>query len=231
MDDEWKSAGRYVLGGIDMKIEEDRIIDISISLTPDMIVYPDDPQPKVYWKFSIDDGYPSNVGYIDAGLHHGTHVDAPFHFDSNRTTIEKVPFDRWIGKCLVVDLTHLTKCISRADLEKIEDMGDYERILFKTKNSLIYLKEKSFNYNFIYIEKGAADYIVAKGIKTVGLDYITVDKYGSDLDAHKAFLLNGVTIIEAINLEHVTGGKYTLFCMPLKIPNMDAAPARAFLYK
>ena len=213
-----------------MKIDTDRIIDISIDLSPKTIVYPGDPQPELYWKFKIAEGCPSNVGFVHAGLHHGTHVDVPSHFYPERDTLEKVALDHWIGKCVVIDLTHLSECIKKADLEKIEELPCYQRVLFKTKNSFVYLKERTFNSSFVYISKGAAQYLVDKGMKTVGLDYITVDEYESNLDAHRTLLSNNVTIIECIDLEGVSAGEYMLFCVPVRIPGMDAAPARALLY-
>ena len=123
-----------------------------------------------------------------------------------------------------------TECIRKADLERIEELSSCKRVLLKTKNSLVYMREGEFNSNFVYITKEAAQYLVDSGMKTVGLDYITIDPYESDLDAHRVFLSNNVMIIESIDLERVPAGKYTLFCVPLKIPRMDGAPARAFLY-
>ena len=209
----------------------DRIIDISIDYSSKTIVYPGDPRPKLYWKVKIADGEPSNTGFVEAGLHHGTHVDVPIHFDTDRDSLEKVSLDRWIGKCLVIDCTHLSQCVARSDLEKVENLDSYQRVLLKTQNSLVYLKEAEFNNNFIYIAKDAAEYLVEKGMTTVGLDYITIDRYASSLDAHKTLLLNDVVIIESINLEHVDPGEYLLLCAPIKIPHMDGAPARALLYR
>lgn len=109
-------------------------------------------------------------------------------------------------------------------------MEKYQRILLKTKNSYDYYKRKEFSTDFIYLDKSACELMVTSGVKTVGLDYITVAPHGSaDFPAHKTLLYNGVCIIECINLEHVEPGEYYLMCLPLKLTGTDGAPARAVL--
>ena len=105
-------------------------------------------------------------------------------------------------------------------------------MLFRSRNSLDHYKRSEFSPDFIYLDKSACNLLVDAGVKTVGLDYITVDPYGSEgFPAHKTLLSNGVCIIECINLEHVDPGEYFLMCLPLKLTGTDGAPARAVLIK
>jgi arylformamidase len=205
------------------------IIDISVELSEDTVIYPGDPKPEYGLFFSLADGGIANVGYLKHGIHHATHVDVPYHFDSADITFEQVPLDRWVGRVLVIDLTRVDTCIRESDLAGIP-LEKYERILLKTKNSLEYYKLKEFYPEFIYLDKSACEAFVRAGVKTVGLDYITVDPYGSeDFPAHNTLLNNGVCIIECINLEQVEPGEYELMLLPLKLRGTDGSPARAVL--
>lgn len=211
-------------------METNKIIDISIELSEKTIIYPGDPIPQIYFRLKLANGDIANVGQMNTGTHHGTHIDAPVHFKKGAKTLLEIPLSYWIGKAYVIDLTDIDKCITKENLTTKTVISKYDKILFKTKNSIKYLKEDKFNENFIYIDGSAARYLVDNGVKTVGLDYITVDPFGSpDFPAHNTLLGNEVVIIEGINLDGVTEGEYTLVCVPIKIKGADGAPARAIL--
>jgi kynurenine formamidase len=57
-----------------------KMIDISVTLSDETIIYPGDPTPEYGLIFSLDNGEIANVGCINHGIHHGTHVDVPYHF-------------------------------------------------------------------------------------------------------------------------------------------------------
>lgn len=207
----------------------DHIIDISVDLSSQTIIYPGDPQPEYSLIFSLASGGIANVGYLKHGIHHGTHVDVPYHFDEGGRKLDEMPLDHWIGKTYVADLTAAENCIKDSDLQNIP-LQQYERILLKTRNSLDFYKRPQFSPDFIYLDQSACALLVAAGVKTVGLDYITVDPHGStDFPAHNTLLHNGVCIIECLNLEHVEPGEYYMLCLPLKLVGTDGAPARAVL--
>jgi arylformamidase len=108
-----------------------------------------------------------------------------------------------------------------------DDMSD--RILFKTSNSNFRLYEKDeFTDKYVYIEKEAAEYLVRKKVKLVGVDYISPDKVKCK-DVHMVFFNNDVLIIENLNLVNVKDGRYLLICFPLKIDNLEGCPCRAVL--
>jgi len=177
----------------------------------------------------LKNGDIANVGYLKTGTHHGTHVDVPYHFKDGERKFNEMPMEHWIGKVLVADVTSAEKCVSAADLKHVP-LREYKRILLKTRNSLYYYKQPGFCEDFIYLDKSACELIVEAGVLTVGLDYITIDPYGTkDFPAHKTLLHNGVCVIECINLEQVEAGEYFLMCLPLKLTGTDGAPARAVL--
>jgi len=78
----------------------------------------------------------------------------------------------------------------------------------------------------------AADFCVEKKVSLVGIDYTTPDRYSDeDFPVHYKLLGNGILVLESINLKEVPPGRYTLFCLPLKIKGADGAPVRAILVR
>jgi len=206
----------------------DKIIDISIPLWEKTIIYPGDPPPEYHLFCELKTGGVANAGGMKHGLHHGTHIDVPYHFLDEGKKFDEIPLTTWMGPALVVDATDEEKCIHAGTLRDIS-LEQYKKILFKTKNSLDYYSRSEFVPEFIYLDKSACDLMVEKGVKTVGLDYITVDPFGGEPAAHMTLLKNEVCIIECINLKDVDPGEYYLMCLPLKMMGTDGANARAVL--
>lgn len=206
-------------------------IDISIPLWENTIIYPGDPKPEYSFIGTLDNGDVANIGQMKHGLHHGTHVDVPFHFYNDGKNFSEIPLDRFVGKALVVDATQEETCISGETLKNVP-LKDYRIILLKTKNSMEYYDYGKFYEGFIYLDKSACTALVEAGVETIGLDYITVDPYGCvEMPAHHTLLSNNMTIIESINLKEVEPGEYQLYCLPLKLVGTDGANARAILVK
>ncbi len=111
------------------------------------------------------------------------------------------------------------------------DIKPGEALLFKTANSMKgQCTRGTFSDDFVYISSEAADYCVEKKCGMVGLDYITIEKYGdTDFPAHRKILGANVYILEGINLKAVPPGSYTLVCLPLRIKGGEASPVRAIL--
>ena len=206
-----------------------KIIDISIPLSKETIIYPGDPIPEYTFINKLDNGEIANVGQMKHGLHHGTHVDVPYHFYNDGKKLDEMPLETFVGPALVIDATDEETCISAETLAG-KPVDQYRIVLFKTKNSTEYYKLGRFYPGFIYIDKSACDALVAAGVKLVGLDYITVDPHGSpDFPAHNTLLSNEVCIIECLDLSMVGEGVYQLYCLPLKLTGTDGANARAVL--
>jgi arylformamidase len=104
------------------------------------------------------------------------------------------------------------------------------RVLFGTANSHLWARgEKDFQKDFVAVTEGAARWLVAHGIKLVGVDYLSVAPFGQSRPTHRVLLEAGVVIVEGLNLSQVPRGFYDLYCLPLKIGGCDGAPARAIL--
>lgn len=207
-----------------------KIYDVSVLLSDKLPTWPSDPPLKMSLACSIARGDPANVTHLDMGAHTGTHLDAPFHFDNNGTGIEQLSLETLMGPCRVFDLTNVTGNITAAALEKC-DWSGVTRALFKTKNSRHWANgDHEFDKEFTALAADSAAHLIEKGVELVGVDYLSVEAFGSQKHpVHEILLGMGVVIIESLNLSEVPAGDYELIALPVKLKGADGAPARVVL--
>ena len=207
------------------------LIDISIPLDAKTTVYPGDPPSAFSWPgWTHEKGGPANVGFFSGGLHHGTHVDAPWHFIRDAKRLDAIPLERWVGVAQGVDLRRQEKCITGDSLAEAGIDPKVKRLLFRTRNGESDYWREPFNPNFVYVEKSGAQWCVDHGIGLIGLDYLTIDPPSEPkFPSHLILLGHEVLILENINLRHVQPGTYTLFAAPIFLRSVDAGWCRAFL--
>jgi arylformamidase len=202
-----------------------KIFDVSMLITDQMIVYPGNPLPEILQYSSIPKNK-TNESTIRLGSHCGSHVDTKRHIRNEGKGSESLPLDSFYGECEVFDLSHIENEVHKKDLENFTiSRGDI--ILLKTKNSILGYRE--FRKDFVYLKLDAALYLINLGIKTLGFDYLSVKKFGSDDEVHKV-LIDNFTLFEGLNLSKVPEGKYVFAGLPLKV-DCDGAPARIILIK
>lgn len=203
-------------------------IDISVPLHSRMVHWPGDPPVHIERTTSMDDGAELNVSMLEMPAHTGTHMDAPLHFVRDASGIDSMPLDATIGPARVILIEGDT--ISAVSLERAGIERD-ERVLFKTSNSVQgLLKSRCFRKNYVSVDISGARYLADRGVRTVGVDYLSVGAYeGDGAETHRILLSAGAWIIEGLDLGSVQPGHYELVCLPLKIRDGDGAPARAVL--
>ena len=120
--------------------------------------------------------------------------------------------------------------VTRSELER-HRIRRGERILLKTLNSeKKILQREAFTEEFVYVEADAADYLVARSVRTIGLDYLSIGGYKKNgCHVHMQLLGAGILILEGLDLSNVPAGRYDMICLPIKIFNGDGAPARVLL--
>jgi arylformamidase len=201
--------------------------DISVPICPGMPVYEGDMPVEMTSTSSIEKGDPYNVSRLFLGTHTGTHIDSPLHFIRRGKSIDEIPPDTLIGRAAVVEVADPVE-IKRQELTAAQLKGE-KRVLFKTRNSLLW-REKGFQKDFVYMAEDAARYLIQIGVKLVGIDYLSVEKFGSaDSIVHRTLLGAGVVVVEGLNLLEVGPGNYELICLPLRIAGGDGSPCRAVL--
>ena len=203
-------------------------IDASVPLHTGMVHWPTDPSVRIERFADMDKGAVCNVSKMDMCAHAGTHMDGLNHFIQDGAPLDTVPFDALIGPCRVIEIKDADS-VKPAELKQ-HKIRKGERILFKPRNSKRNWWEEHFDPKFIHISHAAAEHLVDCGIRTVGIDYLSVGGYQRDgVECHQVILGAGIWIIEGLNLGQVKPGKYDLICLPVKIRNGDGAPARAIL--
>ncbi len=206
-----------------------QVWDVSVKDEPGMHIYPGDPAIEVRRVRAIAEGAAANLTYLACGAHTGTHVDAPAHFIDGGTTLEQIPLDRFVGPATVLDLRGRAHVDAAALREHEIPRGGI--VLCKTDNSALW-RRTGFQEGFTYVTRDAAEHLLACGVKTLGMDYLSIERFGStDFPVHKLLLGRGVLVIEGLDLGAVSAGAYTLVCLPLNLQGVDGAPARAILMR
>lgn len=206
------------------------LFDISVSLRPGLAVWPGDPALELPKISVISESSHSNVTRILASAHTGTHMDAPVHFIDGATGIDQFSLDALVGTVYVLDFTHLDHHIGPADLAACGLPAGAERVLFKTTNSAIWEDGTEFRRDYIALAPAGAQWLVDRGIKLVGIDYLSIEEFEpARPDTHYTLLGKKVVIVEGVDLRGIEPGEYTIFALPIKIKDADGAPARVLL--
>jgi len=204
-----------------------KIYDVTVPLSASVPTYPGDPRFDIEFTHRLAAGDPYNLARFSLGAHAGTHVDAPYHFLAGGATVDELPLEILMGKARVLEIPVRDR-IRREDLETL-DLRDDLRVLLKTRMSG-QLRLPEFQEDFVHLTGDAAVYLAQAGLKLVGIDYLSVDRFGSsDFEAHQALLGAGVVIVEGLDLSEVEPGEYDMACLPLRIVGGDGAPARVVL--
>lgn len=207
-----------------------KIFDITLPVFPGMPVWPGDPPLVLEQVEAMDSGAHVNVSRLDCSVHTGTHVDAPHHFLNDGRTVESLPLEVLTGPARVVAIPSSADLVTAPVLEAASIPPGTARLLLKTRNSEFWRRgERRFQEDFVAVSPDGAEWLVAHGIRLVGVDYLSVAPFQDSDPTHHILLEAGVVILEGVDLSAVQPGAYDLYCLPLKLVGSDGAPARAIL--
>ena len=202
--------------------------DVTVTIDSTLPTYLGDPSFKRRIVQAIADGKPADVSLLTLSAHIGTHVDAPSHLIPGGKTVDELDLTVMVGPVRVVEFDE-PSAITAEFLEGIAGLAADERILFKTGNSSLW-EERRFAEEYVGLSVDAANWIIDKGIRLVGIDYLSIDAPGdTDLPVHRALLANDIVVVESMNLSQVPAGHYQLVCLPMKVGGSEGAPARVIL--
>lgn len=205
------------------------VIDISVPLQADMPTWPGSAGFRLARTARLEAGNTANVSRLDCDIHVGTHVDAPWHFVQEGITVDQLSLDILVGPAFVSFLPQLS-AITVSDLNGLVLPAGTERLLLRTDNSELWAADVSdFKKDYVALTADAARWIVDQGIRLVGVDYLSVQRYQDGPAVHQILLKAEIVVIEGLNLFEVEPGEYELICLPLKIVGAEGAPARAVL--
>ena len=204
-----------------------KLIDITVPVEATVPVYPGNTPFTLEAIKRVARGDSSNVSTIHMSAHSGTHIDAPRHFFDDGPGVEGLPLEMLMGRARVIELT-TRKGIVPDDFAGL-DLSEDVRLLIKTANSRLW-GSPEFHKDYVGVTEAGAKYLVERGVKVVGVDYLSVEQFKTPgAPAHHVLLGGGTIVIEGLNLRDVEPGIYDMICLPLRIVGADGAPARVLL--
>jgi arylformamidase len=207
-----------------------KIIDISIEISENMVLWEGDAGVKARRVMSLAKGDAYNLTRFYMSVHQGTHIDAPLHFLEDGSSTDCFPLDAMVGPVQVVQVDESIDLITKTVLEQCTIHTDCKRILFKTKNSIYWKSgDQNFHRNYCGITSDGARYLAELGMQLVGLDYLSISPLVDLEEPHRILMRKRVVILETLNLSEVEPGRYTLYCLPLKLVGTEGSPARVIL--
>jgi arylformamidase len=202
--------------------------DISLAIEPGMPTWPTSEGFRVRNAMRIGDGDPANVSVVEMDVHTGTHVEAPLHFLEGGEALDAVALDRFVGPAQVVEIDG--PAVTAQALSGLTIPDGTTRLLVKTENSARWAAGWGpFDERYVALTRDAADWVVKRGIRLVGIDHLSIEQYESDGETHRTLMRSGVVILEGLNLHGIEPGEYTLVAAPIRLAGIEAAPARAVL--
>ena len=201
--------------------------DISRTISPRSGTWPGDVTLSVSQTFAQHRGDMVNVGCLQMSIHTGTHIDAPFHFDSDGEKSDQLDLAAFWGMAQVVTVEREPGPLEVQDLAEV-NLTLPPRLLLHTPTSR--MSDETFPSECVYPSVGLVETLARAGIILLGTDAPSVDALSDrNLPGHAALYRHGISILEGLNLSGVLDGLYELSALPLKLEMGDGSPVRAVL--
>ncbi|MGW5107252.1 cyclase family protein [Nocardia sp. NPDC004123] len=208
-----------------------RIIDLSVPIRSGMQVYPGDPEVTIRPALTVTaDGV--NVLHLDLGSQTGTHVDAPRHIDDSLPTLDELPLDRFTGPGLVIDARAAGAGGAIGREYFVDRVAAGQIVLIATGWSRHWGTHAYVNHPHLTV--AAAEYLIAAGVRTVGIDALSVDPTPTEeIPVHRilcganAVIAENLTGLSEVLAAQQSGQRVEVSMFPLNLPGADGAPVRA----
>jgi arylformamidase len=191
-----------------------KYIDISVPVSPSLPCWPGSPAIQFERSLDLEKGDIATDTTLRFSVHTGT----------------QIPLEVLIGPVYVTEVPAQVEAITVNVLESLALPADVQRLLLKTRNSLLWRSGiQEFDPNFVALTAEADQWVVDRGMAVVGIDYLSIQRFADGPATHQILLGAGVVVIEGLDLSQVEPGNYELFCLPLKLKGVEGAPARVIL--
>jgi arylformamidase len=205
-----------------------RLLDVSMEIFSGMLVWEGDDDVDLHRVQKMEEGAHANVSGLRCGVHTGTHVDAPLHFIPGGKTVDQLPLDVLAGPAWVAEFPAVQR-IGAQELEQAGIPEGTERLLLKTRNSQFLETLTTFREDYAGLEESGAKWILSRGIRLLGNDFLSVASRDQTGPVHRLLLAAEVILVEGLLLGNVPAGTCRFTCLPLKLRGSDGAPARAMV--
>ena len=205
-----------------------RIYDLSLTIHNKLPVWPGDEPVTITQTSFIATGDSCNVGHVAIGMHAGTHVDLPLHFIGDGRDAVTADLSKFMGRAVVLAIDEPV-AVGPEPLRKAAiEPGDIVLLNIARNNDL--LMKDEFCRDYVYLTSEGAEFLIAKGIKAVGINSFSIERFAaSDAPVHHLLLSREIMILEGLNLRHIQPGRYQIYFFPLKLENGNGSPVRAVL--
>lgn len=166
----------------------------------------------------------------------GTHIDAPAHCFKHLPTIDLLSLEHLINPGILIDISNRknpNNFLSRADILEFESKyGCIEKntcVLVNTGWAQCWPNPAQYhnNYEFPYVHATAAQLLLERGVRALGIDTLSPDRPDSGYPVHHLLLSNQILIIENItNLGWLPPKNFMLTIAPLKMEKATESPIR-----
>lgn len=206
-----------------------RIVDLAHPIRHGMPVYPGDPDVRTSpAATAVVDGV--NVLHVEMGSQSGTHVDAPYHVDDGATRLDALDPRLFVGPGVIADVTGRSPRapIEWEDLAPVADRLTPGRILLLWTGWDVYWDTDTY-WDHPYLTPEATREVIARGVRTIGLDAAGIDAHDDDtLAAHHVVAAAGGVIAENLTrLGAIDFPDPLISLLPLPLEAADGAPIRA----
>ncbi len=213
-----------------------KLIDLSFPFDPQL--FPNDesaPHPSLTVTIlRTADGKKPGGAEITLNDHIGTHLDAPLHLVPGGLSIEQIPFDRFYGTGVVLDIPKASnEGVTELDLRSAPPGVESEDVVLISTGWDARLTKSDYASHHPYLTEDAARWLVSKRVKLIGMDVQSVDLPHSLRPADFSYtslriLLEAeIPVLHTLtNLRDLHGGRYPIFALPIVFSGADGAPTR-----
>lgn len=176
-------------------------------------------------------------------IHTATHIDAPYHFFPEATSIDRIPLDHFIGEGVLFRVEPVAQERHRLTVEELQQAGAGRGTHLRGKITAVatgwsnhaFCDATRYFRDSPTLSPDAASWLADAGVKAVVLDCATdapepVPVADQAMPVHRILLGRGIPIVEnCTDLVRIPDGRFTVFAIPLKIHQESGAPARVFV--
>lgn len=211
------------------------LLDLSFPIVDDMPTWSGEPRCIVRNWIVLNRHHDAperlNMKYFCMSGHLGTHTDAPYHFNYEGVTLDKIPLTRYLGWAKVLNFTEkkMGDLFTPKDFES-RGVKDGDNILIHTGWDRYF---KPFDPTYYKLKHPhfsgeAVDWVLEHKLGVVGMDVPSTDP---TLEFHPAIFRdpkNYPIILELMtNLDKIVGKEVYLMALPLNIKDGDGSWVRA----
>ncbi len=211
-----------------------KILILSHLINKDTPLYAGEQSVLIEEVKSIKNGDSCNKSYCSFPVHTGTHLDAPKHFLNKGKTISDLLAKELVyQKICLADIKNV-KPGNIINENSLSGLSDCELLFIRTGF------EKNRQKDVYWKNSPALDVSLAlwlkkhcPSIKALGVDFISISNLRNrelGRQAHKAFLGNGILLIEDMKLKGLKRTPDSVVVAPLLLEGAEAAPCTVFAF-